>query len=752
MRPRKACWLRHQLNQIERAGYPFKHLLKMKQKKTSNVDSRALKAAILLAAITILTLIIQLSVPIASTDIWWHMALGKHILNSGSLIVDHSLFTWTPALSYLVYNSWLSEIILYLIDEYWGTGGLIALRYFVFLGILALGWHFSIKRSIAANPLAWLIIILSFTLMWGVNLIKPELFSLGFMSVVVWLYYTMRYAGDRGWYLPYLYPVIFALWVNIHGAFFLSSLFMAAIVVGEFLNAKFSPTQAMPGKLRIHFVISIGLCIPAIMLNPFGYELPLEIVRTALFGSLVAQDHIIAYRPTFFLNFPPLFLLDYLIASMLIFVFLIWQKLKLRKTDWVAILSYLAYCALFVQMGRVTYFLGPVFLFTALDLLAHKQRSWAWPSSKWAKYLLIVVSITCVVFVSARFIYQVRCDLANPTARIERMFNPTINTIAESANYIEKRLSGTRIGNIYEDGGYLMYRFWPQKKVMIDPRALPFPDWIDSYFEFTEGKNIQKFVRNYDADFWLINYAFPEVSKWFLASKDWSLAFIGPNGSVFVPATISTEEPEVSNKIDTLDNLPAISKMLSFAFILEDQSLIQGIYDAASSNLCKKCGNSKVYLEELDNTITGMDYYRKGDYREAANRWSKPSNFIFSQGKAADSLMKLAESDWENGDIVSARNAYLEIIILFPQVATWDAYNFAVLDWHYRHSGHENLPEPYDELHWESILSTLLDNKENLLPEEQAFIAETAQKMKAGTFARSVRLIPRDSGTPLDGE
>lgn len=710
----------------------------------SGADHLTKKVTALMGVITILTLLIQLVEPITAHDIWWHIVLGKQILESGSLIVDHSLLSWTPAaISDFVYNSWLSEIILYWIDLYLGTGGLIALRYFVFLGIVALAWHFSIKRGIAAHPLTWAIILLSLSFMWGAALIKPELFTLGFMPIVVWLYYYMRFKGDSGWYLPYLYPVVFLIWANMHGAFFVSSLFFISAVIGEFLNAKFSPDQAMPSKLRKHFLFALGLSVPVILINPYGYKLPIEIMLTVLFSDgVVAQNNIIGYQPTFLLNAPPLFLLDYLIASMLLFVFLVWQKLKARQTDWVAILAYIIYCILFVQMGRVTFYLGPVFLFTGLDLLAYKEKSWAWPSTKWSKYLLVLFSLALITLITGRAVYVQRCSLLRPVSLITSMFDPSSDTLSESANYVEKNLPGKKIGNEYDTGGYLMYRFWPEKKTMIDTRTFPFSAWIDDYFQFEAGNNVEEFMQTNKADFWIISYERPILLNWFATSKDWDLVFIGPNGSVFVPTTTAKSKPVISDKIDTLDNLPAITKVLSLTFLMNDPRLARRIYNAAVKTLCLNCGIAKDYVKELDNAVTGMELYATGNYRAAANKWKIPGNFIQSKGSVTKALMRLVEENWDAGDIVSARSTYLEILNLFPQSSMLDAYNFALLDWHYRHSDNQDLVELSDDLHWEVVINTILDNKTKL-PQEQSFIINIAQEMKEGTYNGSAQLSPR---------
>ncbi len=714
----------------------------MNRSKSPHKPRGSSKTAILLAVVIFITLVLQISTPLASTDIWWHIALGKQILESGSLVIDHSIFTWTTASSSFVYNSWLSDILLYVVDKYLGTTGLMALRFLVFIGILTLAWLFAKKRDVANNPLAWLIVLIAFTFMWGTQLIKPELFSLGFMTIAVWLYYSIRFTGNSGWYLPYLYPPLFILWANVHGAFFLSSLFFISVVIGEILNLKFSRSQAMPAQLRKHFLIALVLCIPAILINPYGYRLPFAIIETVISGQVVGQEYISAYRPTFLLNFPPLFLLDYLIASMLLFVLLIWQKLKVRQTDWVAILAYIVYTILFIQMGRVTYYLGPIFLFTGLDLLTHKEASWVWPKSKWRQHTISILSIAGILFISGRALSLQRCTLSHPAIAIEKTFSTSLTTVEEAANYVEKNIPGKKIGNLYEAGGYLMYRFWPERKTMIDPRAFPFVSWIESYFQFMDGEDIENFVRNKEADFWIVNHAKPAVTSWFSESPDWTLVFVGPSSTVFIPKSNKDTKPEISEKIGTLDNLTIITNVLSLAFDINNLALAQQLQSAIRRMPCKN-ETVREYETELNEIIIGLRKYSLGEYQEAVNIWAVPRTYLPTKGKAADTLLELSKVYREEGDILKARETYLQILRLFPEVSVPDAYNFALLDWQYRHSVSDNLPSTDDGMHWEPITDVIIENSRKY-NQDKTIITETLNRMKAGTYNGDMHFIARD--------
>ncbi len=716
-------------------------------------------AAIFMGIIATTIIVARLSYPAKSADLWWHIVHGRHILDSGSLIVDHSLFTWTPASAYHVYNSWLAQIILYKVDLHLGVKGLIALRYFTFFGFFFLTARYAFKRGIAGHPVSWLIILIGLHLTLGGILIKPELFSVGFMYIVVWLYYEMRLRGDKNWYLPYAYPLIFILWINLHGAFFIASLFLAMTVMGELFNLKFSPSLALPGKLRNHYLIALGLCVPALLVNPYGYELPQAIINSVLFTNVKEElSFVSAFQETSSFNSAPLYLLNYMVAAMLLFVFLLWQGLKNRKSDWVIILTFTAYCLLFVQLGRVTYFLGPVFIFASLSLLAQKQNSWLWSTSTRNNLIIAIICVTSAVFMAHKNFSFFTCSSPFSINRLDFMLDPSTATVYESANYIEENLPGTKIGNMYRDGGYLTYRFWPEKKVSIDPRAFPFNSWFDEYRQFYRGQNINAFVQKYAADTWLVRYGKVEIFQWFFLSDKWSLVFMGPHAGVFIPSGGSATSPEISRKMDDLNSISSLLLPLTTALQLSDLSLAKQLHQAAIRNLDDQCEHNQRFIEEITDVVRGVELFNDGQYQEAINSLGKPGKSIHTYGKAADAVMKLAEKSWEDGDIQGARRWYKGIFEFLPRnqitdtQAMVDVYNMTLLDWHYRHSENIDLELSESQIDWRQFVKFVLNNEDNL-PAELNFVIELAKKMDQEIYDGSSRLVPRNYGSvPLSNE
>jgi hypothetical protein len=688
---------------------------------------------IIFAVLVFVDIFIKLAVPISSNDLWWHIELGRQILDGGTLIPDHSIYTWSPSSAYHAYNSWLSDIILAFTDEVAGIAGLLLLRYCVVVSALLLAVNFVVKRRLHYHPLSWVIILLGFSLGGTSFLIKPELFSMGLFSLVIWLYFHIRSLGDRGCRLTYLFPIIMIVWVNTHGAFFVSSLFFASTMAGELINWRFSPNQAMSRRLRIHYFASMLLCIPALVVNPYGIELPLSIIDSLINQSAQDYGYIGAYQPTFILNKPPLFILEYLILAMVVFVILFWQKLKLRQADWVVMLSFVIFSALFTQMIRTTYFLAPVFIYSTLDLLSARTKSLLWPSNNAVKHAITIVTALIIAIMSWRIISYGRAIISNPISWFEDIQFVGNRYPQAEVDYINSHLKGRRIGNFYGDGGYLIYRLWPEKLVMIDPRYFPFKEWIDDYMKFSvEGQEIEGFVNSMDADYWLVNYD-KKPLEWFGRSNNWSLAFFGPVAAIFIPTSDFNGKTTYSAKITEFTDLKNISKVLNAAVMLGEMALAKEIRLIAIKNIDSGFKYKEQFIQEIDYFLLGLQALSDQDLKKAANLFTQARSFSYGLTMSAKIYRYLASMAWHQRDYLKAREWSIAAYDVHNDKIFPDIYNLALTDWHVRHTTNSDLAIDREEIRWQECVDILIKRKD-FISENLQSIVVTAEAMKKGVY------------------
>jgi hypothetical protein len=137
--------------------------------------------ALLLAALLVVVIAVRFAQPIEDGDIFWHMAYGHQMLDRGTLVPDHSIYSWMPASNDTIYCTWLSDLLFLGVWKAFGPAGLFALRYAAILAVSALMVAFARRRGTLERPETWLasaIVVLTSAV---ATYSQPEM-----LSLVVW--------------------------------------------------------------------------------------------------------------------------------------------------------------------------------------------------------------------------------------------------------------------------------------------------------------------------------------------------------------------------------------------------------------------------------------------------------------------------------------------------------------------------------------------------------------------------------------
>jgi hypothetical protein len=197
---------------------------------------------------------------LAAGDLWWHLAAGQLIVQSKSVpAVD--AWSFTRESSPWFNHEWLSDVIYYLWSSafgmpaivYWKWGVIIA----AFLALLLV-----CRRACRDFLPAYVATLFGLAVAAPFLDIRPHLYSL--LGYALLLFIAMR--SDRA--LPIWLPVLFLLWVNLHGGFFFGLIALAIIV-------------ALSSEWRKNLRV-FGLCVVACFINPNGIHAFLYPLRYAL--------------------------------------------------------------------------------------------------------------------------------------------------------------------------------------------------------------------------------------------------------------------------------------------------------------------------------------------------------------------------------------------------------------------------------------------------------------------------------------
>lgn len=534
-----------EFNEHERSLSVISSILAVSEKMASY---RYLK----LLLVILLPVLILLAYPVDryDYDMWWQMALGKYYLTH-SIFIDHSTFSWTPSDAGWIYNTFLGSIIIYIIYNSMGGFGLWMFQWIIFSGVF-FSFYLFLRLIRKRLDITALTIIAAIGIVCSVscNYYKPELFTLLLMSWMLFIFFCVKLTHQK--FLFYIYPVMIAFWVNLHGGFIFEAVFLVFIFTGEILNRILFPHKSFTTNELIHLGLACFLSMLALLLNPFGINYLLNIYHSATSESYtINSKYIQAYVSLWpFLKNIREFDIRFfklgqvaLLMTMMMFILLglfIYEFIKQKSFDVTLLAS--SVFAYWASMGatRITYIFPLTFFFMffyqlyrlKLDNISAKAT---------------ILSLFIFIMLLANISYFTFCYGAG-----NKWFGSGLIDFvpAEEVSFLKKyRLSGP-IFNDYKTGGYLLWALYPDYKVFIDPRLVPYvkqvaPDYWSFVSKPAVAEDIRNFVHKYPFKTAIIHYRELPLILDFL-SAGWRLVYFEKNAAILVhESLLNNISPEI---------------------------------------------------------------------------------------------------------------------------------------------------------------------------------------------------------------
>jgi hypothetical protein len=386
-----------------------------------------------------LVLVGLFSTEAAHTDFWWHLKTGQYVLQKQALPIPDP-FSFTTALNppanpndaqvqrFNLTHEWLAQALMYAVYSVGGFPLIVLARALLLAGLCGLaGWlaarrtgqvYFGIAAALAAATLA---------IHFAAD--RPALVTF-FMAA---LFVCLLDSGRFLWALP----LLGLIWANCHGGFFIGW-----IIVLAYATASFLPGGQITGWTKLWIIAACTIAISG--LNPNGFGVVATLVRyrqSAMQASIVEWHRPYLWGPPYAFD-----VLLYLAAAVLIYS---WRKI--RWIDWILFAAFGAMALVAFRNTPFIAFLAPVLIASYFPISVRPPRFAAW---------LVPPALASVLIYGAA------------TGRFFQLHAATWNFPVGAADFLlENHIRGP-IFNTWEDGGYLMWRLWPEQQVFIDGRAL----------------------------------------------------------------------------------------------------------------------------------------------------------------------------------------------------------------------------------------------------------------------------------------
>jgi type III secretory pathway component EscT len=561
------------------------------------------------------TIALRFAEPVPDSDLFWHMAYARQMLASGTLVPDHTAYSWPPTDGGMIYCAWLSELFFHALWERVGPWSVFAFRYLAIGVMLALAFDVA-RRAGAARWALTPVVLLVMTLASSSGaLLKPELFSLMGLHACLWVWAAAKIARTQGREpvaLFYVLPLVLVVWVNAHGGFVLAAPLLAAIAAGESINTWRGRTAAFSRRSLAHLLAACALSVVAIQLTPYGPAYPWQIVHELVLGGRARPDASwnAAHVSIFDRRTLGLHLHEYIVMLMALLVVLARAVRRVRPgegVDWAMVLVHVAAIGWFVGQLRSTYVWPAAIACSVWVLVARgnqaasaitpataaegtrpeaepgtsmagqdhgDERGLAW----WpAGAAVRGIAFGLALFVAGRAVYEARFD---PVEHLWMGFGVGDQNPVAEAEFLAAARLGPRLYNVFDSGGYLLWRLHPHYQVMTDARSFPYLSWFDDQRRFTAGEMFDEFLRRYPGDTAIIDLRKPELVKRFLAAPDWRLVYYGPVAAVFAPTgtPVPDEARQVApDRFRHIRNPQTARRVRDFARLVGDEGVASDV-------------------------------------------------------------------------------------------------------------------------------------------------------------------------------
>ncbi|MBI5719985.1 MAG: hypothetical protein HZC37_20115 [Burkholderiales bacterium] len=543
--------------------------------------------ALVLAAVA---LVVRYTVPVADGDIFFHLAYAEQMLERGTLVPDHTIYSWTPASNATLYCAWLAQLALYGLWRLGGLEALFALRYALALASVGLMWQFARAAGLRLSlPVVAVIVVSAFgSAPVAVNL-KPEMLSVFFTHVTLWAWFHAKRA-DRGgapaWRWLMLVPAVMLPWVNSHGGFTLIAPLLAALLAGEWLNRALGQRAALSAANQRALVAAWALAALAVCLTPYGTAYPRQLfIDNVLHNTVPAGAyawHAASQSVLSSFGSPHMLLELFGVMGLVLVVLMLaplWPRPRplppepragggdagrggRRDIDCALVLMLAAAAALFFWFLRTTYLLPVAFGYAALHLLATNAQARTVAGSSRALGALALGLVAAVALRATE-------GTLHPRSRGD-FFGLGINheQPVDETEFVAAHALPRDLYNVFDSGSYLLWRLYPRHRVMVDSRAFPYYGWFADQEAFTHGERFETFLAKYPADAAVIDLEKAPVWRRFVRERDWQPLFYGATAAVFVRRTASPDLAaplQAAERLRVLRNARAGERVFAFA-------------------------------------------------------------------------------------------------------------------------------------------------------------------------------------------
>lgn len=496
--------------------------------------------------------------PISDFDIFWHLAAGKEIIKERHLLFSDP-FSYTDTAQRWFDVHWFFQIITFLTENAGGLGLLLVFKATLFaISISILFRSIPDKRSVLLTSLP--IVLIAYSFRYLVTM-RPIIFTILFISL--YFYLLERYLTHRRkHYLLFLIPVQI-VWGNSQGLFMVGPFIFIAYLTGELLNnylsARFPDQFRYKSNLGKTGLKTMALFFPLLLLSMLVNPYYQDAVHFAfrLFRNITPlPDNIYSSNVTENMSIFSMIDTDYAY-----YVYIVIGIIVLLSLSSVFSMRYLRFTFFFSSLMFLTlaYMAQRNLILFAIAFIPHycwnmKHLSFSSPISK--KILKTCITFLLCIFVTFSIISH--WQFLRKNFFTIAPFSFPVN----SAEYLRNFSVPGNMFNADRHGGYLIWKFYPEKKVFLDTRlTLRSQEFFAEYLSILKHPEVffPGVCKKYDITHVILPQCgtdlYFRLTKYLYENPEWNLVSTDGSESLFILDSLSKDHNIHLNDIYSVDSI-----------------------------------------------------------------------------------------------------------------------------------------------------------------------------------------------------
>lgn len=420
---------------------------------------------------------------LGDAGIGWHIRSGQQILSVHAVprVDPFSSQIRKPWIAW----EWLYDVIVGCLESFAGLNGVVWFTAVVIAAVFAALFQLLVKRGTNV-VIALLLMVVALSASTIHFLARPHVVTWLFALVWFWILDTVEFAAHRGNRRLWLLPFLMLIWVNMHGGFLLGFVLLGVYWAGSvwtWLYLKESRIEESFQKIaagkRVRALTVVGLASAAAsFINPYGWNLHAHIY--SYLSNRFFMDHIDEFQSP---NFHGVAQKCFLVLVLIAIAALAAGRRKLTLSG-ILLVLFAVYAGLYASRNipvssiLLALTIGPIIpLFGGTHFVERMRgtdsrlRGHLWPIAATLAGLMIAIHggrVGATQLMNAHFDPQ-----RMPVRAVDFLHNQEAGALeVRDARAARLPQCGPYSPVLSPDywGGYLIYRLYPENKVMIDDR------------------------------------------------------------------------------------------------------------------------------------------------------------------------------------------------------------------------------------------------------------------------------------------